>query len=1163
MKPQATSRHLKHTTELTLLAPLRSDFVAVPDVMSYTTRLRLVLGTLNDLRRVSIERYEIENAGALERLRSLHDVRWSIVNGERQLLLAVTFDRSWEAYIQGIVDMAGPLLDMIFSHCEGYGEGSRCRDGYLAFAKWARDHQVESQFFYAGSPGVTVDDIRYFVQQSREPGRNPSDIVVSDPTDGGTEVSGYNALSALHELTRWFPGRREDKDSDRSLWDAAARVTIPKLTRLDAGSLELNAERVWLRELQDPPAPDNEARDLMRPEEVEKLRDAVQANVLTKVEATHGLMVLVRLNDAQAARKFLEKVAATSESETSLADVAINIGFTWAGLERLDLPAETLLEVPKEFREGMQARAGLLGDTGGNSPELWERPRRNYPAGIRDGESFPLDLVDAVLILQGKAAAKPNDHAWTKKHPFHAKLTKLLPAKSSGVEVLHVHALRRYGDGGHFGFADGTSQPVPDVPGLNINVPQRDRVPLGEFVLGYRGARPKPTGPVSPFFKNGSFLVIRKLQQNVAAFEEFAKDNAESLRVPPDQIASAILGRDRRTGRPLAAPAENTNDFDYENDATGTRCPFHAHIRRANPRSTDPNMRTTIPRILRRGFTYGSKLADISAANDGDERGLVFMAYNANIANQFEVVQRWINGGNSTGTLSAYTDLFSGTLPANPNSHWIHVGTTVEYLRPPREQLVTVRWGLYVFVPSLEILAQIAKPKQTKQAAQQVKDDPELELGREILRKLGVPGEAGAWKKVLEDLGLPDQRRALWQAIRNEDPPVIRTDYGVLVSRTADVEAVLSDDGTNFSVEEYGSRMEGSLGLQHLGIDAHDARYATLARRPNAFAAKFDESEAFKTTYDVAMEIIERSKRPVIHVERFAKEVFLTLISTWFGLPDGERSMLQDDFLANSKFVFQPRPTDVLQRLGTEGGNRLAEAYFALTGANAAKGEFLAELIRAGVPHVERDTAVKSLASGLFAATYGTFLAAIDPWIESGKLWRLPKTPSELKKELLRALRAKQGPVVLYRICKRKQTLGQGPKAIEVVPGDRIVLGIGSAANDDPNSEFTWLFGGSYQKQPHACPAQPMAIGMMLGLTKAILVQFNLRRVRRFLLTFEVRPKKESETAAPKPKAKASNVRKLVPPSQQTSRKNRSQKRRPAARKSVAKASVKARSRRD
>jgi hypothetical protein len=190
MPEPVTSKSLRTAAELTLVADIKPGFVQTTDLMSYVTRLGFLLRTLFELRKRSVEQQPTGYVGPLEKLRSLHFVRWSILEG-RKLLLAVEFDRAWEPYIRGIVDDAGPFLDVIFCHCAGY-EGHATIDGYAKFAEWVRSHQVDVPFFYAGAPDLTVDDQRYLRELARRLDAPPA------PRDDKEKANAADAL--VHDL---------------------------------------------------------------------------------------------------------------------------------------------------------------------------------------------------------------------------------------------------------------------------------------------------------------------------------------------------------------------------------------------------------------------------------------------------------------------------------------------------------------------------------------------------------------------------------------------------------------------------------------------------------------------------------------------------------------------------------------------------------------------------------------------------------------------------------------------------------------------------------------------------------------------------------------------------------------------------------------------------
>jgi deferrochelatase/peroxidase EfeB len=84
-------------------------------------------------------------------------------------------------------------------------------------------------------------------------------------------------------------------------------------------------------------------------------------------------------------------------------------------------------------------------------------------------------------------------------------------------------------------------------------------------------------------------------------------------------------------------------------DAGGLRCPYSAHIRKVNPRDDTTDLgggRPTLQRrILRRGIAYGPPLENPrTAPEDGADRGLLFLCYQASIEDQFEFLsEHWAN----------------------------------------------------------------------------------------------------------------------------------------------------------------------------------------------------------------------------------------------------------------------------------------------------------------------------------------------------------------------------------------------------------------------------------------------------------------------------------------------------------------------------------------
>jgi Dyp-type peroxidase family len=206
----------------------------------------------------------------------------------------------------------------------------------------------------------------------------------------------------------------------------------------------------------------------------------------------------------------------------------------------------------------------------------------------------------------------------------------------------------------HFGYVDGRSQPLLLQESIDKEADGNDGIsvwdpafPLKQVLV----ADPGSTGGKG----FGSFFVFRKLDQNVKAFK--AEEAALGETLHNGELAGAeIVGR-FEDGTPVVLQRTDgmgepvPNNFDYASDPRGVRCPMHAHIRKSNPRgdsvraglSTLASERSHI--MARRGITYGKRNKVLDPTDEPEkDRGLLFMAYQASIANQFEFTQStWVN----------------------------------------------------------------------------------------------------------------------------------------------------------------------------------------------------------------------------------------------------------------------------------------------------------------------------------------------------------------------------------------------------------------------------------------------------------------------------------------------------------------------------------------
>jgi Dyp-type peroxidase family len=490
--------------------------------------------------------------------------------------------------------------------------------------------------------------------------------------------------------------------------------------------------------------------------------DDVQ-NLVTSGYPRHesGRHLLLRITDPDSARRWLGRIAdviptagwadgyvdrleydslersqAGPEGNSS-PGFAVHVALSYAGLARLGLPESELLGFSSEFRAGMASREAGLAPGRGTDP--WRPP---FAPAAEPGPAAE-SAVDVLVMYSAIDADKLDDRL--------ADRPELLPTADDGLEVLQrIDAGRiredRYGPGDgvgkpgfleHFGFVDGLSQPrIHGVtPGRRVA-----ELPAGEVLLGYRDIDGDTAGAGLPaaLARNGSYLVYRKLEQDVPAFRELTRGLAGLLKdtvepgTDPEELAAAKLVGRWRNGTPLTlSPATKdlrspVGDFGFqENDPQGFGCPVGAHIRRTNPRDSrpvdphptlqsgaEPGLEATLAlrhRLLRRGIPYGRPLSedDLAAGDTAGERGLLFVALVGDLRRQFEFVQaHWMSDGNAF-RLGNDRDVISGA--ADEGTKFVVQGTPPVFVQPAKP-VVTCRGGEYFFLPGIAALKRIAAP---------------------------------------------------------------------------------------------------------------------------------------------------------------------------------------------------------------------------------------------------------------------------------------------------------------------------------------------------------------------------------------------------------------------------------------------------------------------
>ncbi len=493
-------------------------------------------------------------------------------------------------------------------------------------------------------------------------------------------------------------------------------------------------------------------------EELKHNLSDIQGNVIRGYKPSHTAYLFYEITNAKDGRRWLSTLldekqgfGVTTSARWTLVNgnkqkprITLNVALSHRGLSALGLAPEILDSFPDDFKQGMERRAvEILGDEADNQHDAIPT---NWEAGYRSQQ---------ICVLLFLSTSEDHDEA------IKTMVKKLESLEKNHPYVQEIIAIRQYGDmlptgTEHFGYADGISQPFlegseslyedrsPRPPFKGQGTPNTKgnwyNVKPGEFLLGYEDE----FGEVaqSPLHydlrKNGTYLVFRKLEQDVQAFQEFLSEGAKHIwkdQCSQDQnyyeelLAGKLMGR-WRSGCPMALspeqddlalarnPEEN-NNFLYQDDPDGLKCPLGSHLRRTNPRdemlpaprdifdiTKKEEYHLNRHRIIRRGMTYGSPYHVTS--HHTKERGVIFMAINASISRQFEFLQQqWVNKGGFLGLDKNDRDPIIGQ-NADGNGKFTLAGTDAPFAFN-LQRFVTERGGEYFFYPGISALRGIAE----------------------------------------------------------------------------------------------------------------------------------------------------------------------------------------------------------------------------------------------------------------------------------------------------------------------------------------------------------------------------------------------------------------------------------------------------------------------
>ena len=470
-------------------------------------------------------------------------------------------------------------------------------------------------------------------------------------------------------------------------------------------------------------------------------------------------------SETLAGRRRHRAAGSVTTAEIPTAKALVGIGFTFQGLHKLTPGAVSL--PTNAFRQGLAARSAFLGDP--SDPNHEGHPR-NWKVGA------PGHDLDALAIVAGDTRQMVDDRA--------IALSKLIQEAGLQISYNEKGDVREDLPGHeHFGFDDGISQPgirgrASDHSGDFVTprhvanserpthalfgYPGQDLVWPGVLLLGHHATSPDPLIPGEPspaipeWSRNGSYLVFRRLRQDVGLFWRTMRQEAQRLAALPGfegmtdvMLASRIIGR-----WPSGAPVNRVpqaddpalgnepmanNHFRFDSDASplelepgyvdrfpqskadpsGLTCPWAAHIRKVNTRDSGSDTggrdSTYARRLLRIGVPFGKPLEDRYAELQDDpekgERGLLFLSIQASIEDQFEfLTARWM-GDPSRPKMPGGHDLLVGQNDApgeDRERRCVIFGSGLQQVQvTTKAQWIVPTGGGYFFIPALTAIREV------------------------------------------------------------------------------------------------------------------------------------------------------------------------------------------------------------------------------------------------------------------------------------------------------------------------------------------------------------------------------------------------------------------------------------------------------------------------
>lgn len=419
------------------------------------------------------------------------------------------------------------------------------------------------------------------------------------------------------------------------------------------------------------------------------------------------------------------------------------------------------------FRLGMAARSRTLGDP--VAATVGDRPNRGHKSNwVVGGPHNEAALL--IIIAADAESAVDEEEAWLREKVAGGGGRIMYSERGRVIPGAKEHFGFR-DDISHPGVRGVIKSEPPEylttrylntqpAGGPEFSRPGQPLIWPGQFIIGHLSqSQVRHTEPgnapsnLPPAAIDGSFLVFRRLLQDVRGFYADTDELAGRLSTKPGwedmtggRLRALLVGR-WPSGLPLMrvpeaddpAQAEDrfaVNHFAF-NDATppaqlvtgevvpgapadkdGLVCPQFAHVRKINPRDRDTDQGASVVtlslRILRRGIPFGPTFDHEQPGSplNEEDRGLLFISYQASIERQFEVINsKWMNSA-AAPEGDKGVDLLVGQKNGADGDRTrmatlLHTGGSTEPIKTLRDWVIPTGGG-YFFAPSIKSLTLLA-----------------------------------------------------------------------------------------------------------------------------------------------------------------------------------------------------------------------------------------------------------------------------------------------------------------------------------------------------------------------------------------------------------------------------------------------------------------------